>query len=375
MPTKRNGSGGQQEYIPAGNGDPSGEYSNSEGSNRHFTSFEKPKTDTTVNIVVKDDNDSKNKNQQKLKTIDDTIAFVSDRSTFTKPSREKLKKILDSADDTSVSLLNNLYNKLVERNETVRFRHGRGVYKYYELLVEKADFENGGRFGIEGGVWFHENGHMFDNKMSDERYGYLSNTYKNADGETLQNICTKELQEWLSKGGAKAVLQKKSEYIEKEMKGFDSERFEELSEKHKVYSGERDKSVRDIWGKFYKGEINYDELNAQIKEIDKTYSQSESESEYEKLLDEKRSRELKGRNNFLCDYEAVSDLYSSSGVSYGFGLGHTAQYYRGGKNRAIELFANLFSQKAVNPNGYKITKEMFPLSVKMFEEIIDKYGK
>ena len=41
MPKKPNGSGGMQEYIPAGNGDASGEYGNSKGENKHFSSFKK----------------------------------------------------------------------------------------------------------------------------------------------------------------------------------------------------------------------------------------------------------------------------------------------------------------------------------------------
>ena len=41
MPKKPN-SHGMQEYVPAGNGDASGEYANEEGNNRHFTSFKKP---------------------------------------------------------------------------------------------------------------------------------------------------------------------------------------------------------------------------------------------------------------------------------------------------------------------------------------------
>ena len=41
MPKKPNGSGGMQEYIPAGNGDASGEYGNSKGENKHFGSFKK----------------------------------------------------------------------------------------------------------------------------------------------------------------------------------------------------------------------------------------------------------------------------------------------------------------------------------------------
>lgn len=55
MPTKPNHSGQQQEYVPAGNGDASGEYAdNATVSNVHFKSFKKPekesgsKTEKTV---------------------------------------------------------------------------------------------------------------------------------------------------------------------------------------------------------------------------------------------------------------------------------------------------------------------------------------
>lgn len=41
MPTKMNRAREQQNYIPAGNGDASGEYGNDKGSNKHFTNFKK----------------------------------------------------------------------------------------------------------------------------------------------------------------------------------------------------------------------------------------------------------------------------------------------------------------------------------------------
>jgi len=44
MPKKPNSHGDMQEYVPAGNGDASGEYGDSEGSNKHFTAFKKPKS-------------------------------------------------------------------------------------------------------------------------------------------------------------------------------------------------------------------------------------------------------------------------------------------------------------------------------------------
>lgn len=41
MPTKPNKAGEQQNYVPAGNGDASGEYGNNAGSNKHFSNFKK----------------------------------------------------------------------------------------------------------------------------------------------------------------------------------------------------------------------------------------------------------------------------------------------------------------------------------------------
>lgn len=41
MPTKLNRAGEQQNYIPAGNGDSSGEYGNDSGENKHFSNFKK----------------------------------------------------------------------------------------------------------------------------------------------------------------------------------------------------------------------------------------------------------------------------------------------------------------------------------------------
>ena len=41
MPTKLNKAGEQQQYVPAGHGDASGEYGNASGSNKHFESFSK----------------------------------------------------------------------------------------------------------------------------------------------------------------------------------------------------------------------------------------------------------------------------------------------------------------------------------------------
>ena len=48
MPTKLNKAGKQQEYIPAGNGDPSGEYGTSKGTNKNFTTSDKKSSKANV---------------------------------------------------------------------------------------------------------------------------------------------------------------------------------------------------------------------------------------------------------------------------------------------------------------------------------------
>lgn len=53
MPTKLNKAGNQQNYVPAGNGDASGEYGdNATGSNKHFTNFAKPTNEGGTQVVT-----------------------------------------------------------------------------------------------------------------------------------------------------------------------------------------------------------------------------------------------------------------------------------------------------------------------------------
>ena len=65
MPTKPNRSGQQQNYVPAGNGDASGEYGNHTGSNKHFQTFGKKefKGFSSNNKIVNDFRDTVIKNK------------------------------------------------------------------------------------------------------------------------------------------------------------------------------------------------------------------------------------------------------------------------------------------------------------------------
>ncbi len=55
MPKQPNSHGQDQEYVPKGNGDASGEYADEAGGNRHFEKFESPKK-TTAKIEIRKSN-------------------------------------------------------------------------------------------------------------------------------------------------------------------------------------------------------------------------------------------------------------------------------------------------------------------------------
>ena len=371
MPTKPNHSGQQQEYVPAGNGDASGEYAdNATGSNVHFNTFKKPKKDS-VNIKI---DDNKSNERQNLKTVEDNYNFVEKNCTFNKSIKTKLKDILNNADKDSVELLNNAYNKL---DYKIKFRIGSGVYsrgKEY-LKTDKQDFDENGSRGIQGATWFHENGHLFDNVMSGNQYDWLSSNYKNSDGKSLNDIATEELQNIYNDKNIKSFKDIKQKYIDEELKKFDDKRYNELREKKGKLYDENKAKLLENYKLFTDKKISYEELKKRIKEERKLDLSNDEEEELTRLYNERAELSAKGTNNFYSDYGTISDLFSSKdGV--GFGIGHDSSYYdKNNKLRGIELFANLFSSKAVNKKEYENTKKYFPKSVKMFEEIIDKYGK
>lgn len=375
MPTKSDRWGNQQNYVPAGNGTASGEYADNEaGENKHFTNFQKPKT-LNKDIKVDIKTDDTQKNNKPLKNREDNIKFVEEHSTFKKNDKEKINQIINNADDKIIDSLNIAYQK-----GYVEFRIGRGIYAYGGLVkTEKQDLDNYGRFGIMGEVWFHENGHLFDNKMAESRKDYLSDTYKNSEGFSLNDIATKELKEFMDNKTYKEIINTKLNYIENELKEFNNNRFDELSAKVEKINKDKSEAKKKYLSMFYEDKITFDEYRKFSDKIETEFQSSLSDKELKELSDlrkEKSELTKKATDKFYIDYATISDLYSSSGVSYGFGVGHTANYYRKDKrNRGIELFANLFSNKAVNKKSYEMTKKYFPQSVKMFEEILANYGR
>lgn len=116
MPTKPNHSGQQQEYVPAGNGDASGEYAdNATGSNVHFKSFKKPDSDTKkTNKPVSDKKDINGESPAKDKKEKPKKQFVEDTEKRIKSMLGDNATIsLDGFDEETCGVLSDTLEKVV----------------------------------------------------------------------------------------------------------------------------------------------------------------------------------------------------------------------------------------------------------------------
>ena len=163
MPTKPNRAGNQQNYVPAGNGDASGEYGdNATGSNIHFTNFKKPdevkqqesEQQETKNIGVKIKNEGKE--QPDISTI---------KPHYNGKGQELLTNVLKSGRTQSCGCINysigeqNIELLLKENNisyiKEFKF-NDLGLYRFdfylpeYHRLIE---FDGKQHFQECGGSW------------------------------------------------------------------------------------------------------------------------------------------------------------------------------------------------------------------------------
>lgn len=119
MPTKVNRAGQQQNYVPAGNGDASGEYTDHEGSNRNFKSFKKPEPTPAIEETGKVENTfkvfKKSEEPTTEKVDNDNIESVRKDTAHkligkcNNPSRENditFKDLVKDSNDESVKILN-----------------------------------------------------------------------------------------------------------------------------------------------------------------------------------------------------------------------------------------------------------------------------
>ena len=138
MPTKPNRAGQQQNYVPAGNGDASGEYGdNATGSNIHFTNFKKPegeivgtqtegKTFGSFKKSEETKEEIKEQPKQSKPKIEDNLS-----SKFTGNDKEVInetvKKVVDDSNKEGLDIINDYLsqNEMLIQKSLKTVMHGK----------------------------------------------------------------------------------------------------------------------------------------------------------------------------------------------------------------------------------------------------------
>lgn len=168
MPTKRNKAGEQQNYVPQGNGDASGEYADQEtGSNIHFTNFKKPDDEEQSGLEKEVQKGFENfgkgiKQEFNAETIKKDIRNnlvsrfgVTDRDDKA-AKQDFCEKMVDSLNDDGLQKMNEYLNQ----NQSLKMKLGGSgrnaagcAWGYGEINLDDTSPH----------VMKHEIGHTFDN--------------------------------------------------------------------------------------------------------------------------------------------------------------------------------------------------------------------
>lgn len=156
MPTKPNRAGQQQNYVPQGNGDASGEYADeATGSNIHFTNFKKPDEQEPKKFDKFSKGGSEEFDLEKAqKTFKENLA-----SRFNTKNTEAVEKAADGLKDSLNDEALKLYNDYFAENQKLKFefggagRNAAGCATGYSLINTNSSPH----------TLRHEIGHTFDN--------------------------------------------------------------------------------------------------------------------------------------------------------------------------------------------------------------------
>ena len=163
MPTKLNRAGEQQNYVPAGNGDASGEYGNEKGGNKHFTNFKK--TDSAFDSFNKQRQGEKLSSQAKSveqpkpilaspQTYDEWAQSIMTQERVGNPPTEIKIKLEDTPitkiDDNAINAAKREFNpETVDRAVNLLRKYEKSVDETAADLENIADQSGGLMVGME----------------------------------------------------------------------------------------------------------------------------------------------------------------------------------------------------------------------------------
>lgn len=402
MPTKLNRAGEQQNYVPAGNGDASGEYGdNATGSNKNFKAFKKPNNENGLGVKVKQNGD-KPINAKPQKTLDDLKNSLEKTLGKLTPNGKKLLNQIETsnADPKYVSLIANLYetgNYTLKLGKNLSARYEYSLRRNIRNVVLGNESLDGSYQYVKGSVFYHESGHALDNTSKGNNklwsLDYVSKKYN----MNLQESVDDELKIFKDKNNFDKIFQEKEDYINQYLKenGYEKykQEYDEIKTKIDDFQNNMELytkneitkkfgySKKELIDKYYSGKITYNEYFQKSKEMSLIEKKSKEEyenkyPEYTNLVNKliSKSANMTNIRNIATGiafkkYGDLSDMVQAVTGKQICG-GHASNYFRNKRSQATECFAELVSAKAVNKESYEVLKKYIPRTIEIFEEII-----
>lgn len=220
MPTKKNHAGNQQNYVPKGNGDASGEYGdNATGSNKHFQSFFKSQVSGKVDgdEKLEMNNDEKKKTYEYAKHL---VDISSEEFSFM-VTKDKLDEYLDKDLITTEQ-----YSELKQALENKQNGNVEEETKQESNSAEQESKEQQENTPSQPIKPLKKTWQKQVSKMNDEDcYNVLLNTYEGEfDTEKLKNATTEELHDLvMAKKNTELKVSNVDKKFEKKVKAIDEQ--------------------------------------------------------------------------------------------------------------------------------------------------------
>ena len=408
MPKKLNSAGKPQEYIPAGNGDPSGEYGNNNGSGNKNIKLGGGKAEPNVieddgkGVVVKDTKKKETKkdetkpNKAEPNVVEDGFRIELDDKEKPKDTNKptKLKEKIDRVNKSKIpsqAIYDTLGYGEEDMQELVVMVFDSEKFSIHDTkgtayvdgfgsacYINEKDTSDNPSYYSKGGVLYHELGHSLDALFYKEtgytgnwrnvKLYYASGSIELSNGKTLADVLKAE-QTYNKKNNVFAQIQQDFANRRKELfkeNGIDYDktknRIKELEQEFddKRYQYEKDHNLtwenrQESWNYYYKLRASNEEYNN---------------------LKQKLNDVAKNVDKTLCiEYGDVSDIYSSMGYQP-LNMGHSASYWKKDvSHKAKEFFAECVSAKGTNPKSWELMKKYYPKSCQAFEELANKIKK
>lgn len=396
MPTKRNSAGQQQNYVPAGNGDASGEYGNNEsGSNKNWSNPEKNSETSGKGLGVEITQGSGEisykgkdyKDQQEITNIIMQKMGVSRAS-------ENVDRVVAqlNAKNINPQIRNVVLSTLESGNYTIKARkNGAGVYYAWGKEISFSSTDQMGR--ATGETMFHEVGHALDHQYDNGR-GLWSRDYKSKEfGKTMLEMKQEELKQALSNGGYKKLVDAYSKEATPNPEKYNKlladirETNESIKELEKLPTHlqnqvdqleQRKKEALDM---LYTDKIRFfefsnirKECNEKIDNIQQSYENpniqklNELRNRVSELNKQKSDLTNNTFYNAVAKYSDISDMCEAMGYR-AFAGGHGSSYWDTG-HKATECFAEIQSAMGTNKASLEVLQKYIPNTIKIYKEII-----